>query len=207
MLNFMTLNAKRMTDDLQFSACYRLTFLLSRDKGCNTLDSKKAAIAWNALLQGRFTLLNAWCEFVMAQRKFITEDTWRQVLDFCKLSRDGLTGYDPSGAWPVLIDEFVENMLSKEDGTILYEDADSDTCMGSDMKGSRDSKEDWLSDCSNDTRNDSACINKRKSSSRHVSMDDDFESVDDIVVRMKRMDSGESDDRNRKIPRLKQDDA
>ncbi|XP_060672487.1 defective in cullin neddylation protein AAR3 isoform X2 [Ziziphus jujuba] len=44
------------------------------------------------------------------QRHNISEDTWRQVLAFSRCVHENLEGYDPEGAWPVLIDDFVEHM-------------------------------------------------------------------------------------------------
>ncbi|KAA3475446.1 DCN1-like protein 2 [Gossypium australe] len=44
------------------------------------------------------------------QRHNISEDTWQQVLAFSRCVHENLEGYDPEGAWPVLIDDFVEHM-------------------------------------------------------------------------------------------------
>ncbi|EFJ34321.1 hypothetical protein SELMODRAFT_405551 [Selaginella moellendorffii] len=43
----------------------------------------------------------------------ITEDTWRQVLEFSRVVHEDLSNYDPEGAWPVLVDEFVDHMYRK----------------------------------------------------------------------------------------------
>ncbi|XP_076883305.1 defective in cullin neddylation protein AAR3-like [Bidens hawaiensis] len=68
-------------------------------------------MAWKLVLSGRFRLLNQWCNFVEKnQRHNISEDTWRQVLAFSRCVHENLEGYDPEGAWPVLVDEFVEHM-------------------------------------------------------------------------------------------------
>ena len=68
-----------------------------------------AAAAWQLVLQGRFRLLDRWAAFVRGQRRgVVTADTWRQVLDFARGVHEDLSNYDPSGAWPVLLDEFVE---------------------------------------------------------------------------------------------------
>ncbi|CAI5964521.1 unnamed protein product [Closterium sp. NIES-65] len=48
------------------------------------------------------------------QRYAVSEDTWQQVLDFsCTIGAD-LSMYDSDGAWPVLIDEFVECYSRRE---------------------------------------------------------------------------------------------
>ncbi|XP_058083372.1 defective in cullin neddylation protein AAR3-like isoform X4 [Magnolia sinica] len=43
-------------------------------------------------------------------RHNISEDTWQQLLPFSRCIHEDLEGYDPKGAWPILIDEFVEHM-------------------------------------------------------------------------------------------------
>ncbi|KAJ0955688.1 putative defective-in-cullin neddylation protein [Helianthus annuus] len=73
---------------------------------------KRVIIAWKLVLSGRFRLLNQWCSFFENnQRHNISKDTWSQVLAFSRCVHENLEGYDPEGAWPVLIDEFVEHMF------------------------------------------------------------------------------------------------
>ncbi|XP_052196995.1 defective in cullin neddylation protein AAR3 isoform X2 [Diospyros lotus] len=57
------------------------------------------------------------------QRHNISEDTWRQVLAFSRCVHENLEGYDPEGAWPVLIDDFVEHMyrtMGSNDNSNVY---------------------------------------------------------------------------------------
>jgi len=44
------------------------------------------------------------------QKKDITKDTWEMLLEFHYATFGDLSKYDPLGAWPVLIDEFMEEM-------------------------------------------------------------------------------------------------
>ncbi|XP_040947305.1 DCN1-like protein 1 [Gossypium hirsutum] len=95
----------------------------------------RAVAAWRLVLAGRFRLLNQWCDFVEKnQRHNISEDTWQQVLAFSRCVHETLEGYDPEGAWPVLIDDFVEHMYrisgSNKDtnGFCSYGDSGSQLC-------------------------------------------------------------------------------
>ncbi|KAK1267654.1 hypothetical protein QJS04_geneDACA000588 [Acorus gramineus] len=73
-----------------------------------------AVDAWKLVLNGRFRFLNEWCEFVQNHcRHSISEDTWDQFLVFSCCVHEDLEGHDPNGAWPILIDDFVEHIYRK----------------------------------------------------------------------------------------------
>lgn len=98
-------------DYSEFSRFYGFVFFICRENGQKSITVSRAVTAWRLVLDGRFRLLNEWCNFVEKnQRHNISEDTWRQVLSFSRCVHENLGGYDPEGAWPVLIDEFVEHM-------------------------------------------------------------------------------------------------
>lgn len=100
-----------MVDSCEFSRFYNFMFFICRENGQRSITVSRAIMAWKLVLSGRFRLLNQWCSFVEKNQKHnISEDTWRQVLAFSRCVHENLEGYDPEGAWPVLIDEFVEHM-------------------------------------------------------------------------------------------------
>lgn len=100
-----------MADFSEFSRFYDFVFFICRENGQKNITVRRAVMAWRLVLAGRFRLLDQWCNFIEEnQRHNISEDTWRQVLAFSRCVHENLEGYDPEGAWPVLIDDFVEHM-------------------------------------------------------------------------------------------------
>ena len=88
--------AGELSDAVVFAAFYRFAFFVSREAGQRNLSVETALALWPLLLEGRFRLLDRWCAFVAATRRLgITEDTWRQVLDFSRLVHEDLSNYDP----------------------------------------------------------------------------------------------------------------
>ncbi|XP_020575478.1 uncharacterized protein LOC110021360 [Phalaenopsis equestris] len=119
-------------DSRQFSCFYDFVFFICCENGQKNITVSRAITAWRLVLAGRFRLLNQWCCFVEEhQRHNISMDTWQQLLAFSRCVNEDLDGYDFKGAWPVLIDDFVEHMCSinqsKSRSTDLY-------CSCSDMQ-------------------------------------------------------------------------
>ncbi|XP_030447861.1 defective in cullin neddylation protein AAR3 [Syzygium oleosum] len=100
-----------LADFAEFACFYEFVFFICRENGQKNITVSKAITAWKLVLAGRFRLLYQWCEFVQKNQRYnISEDTWQQVLAFSRCVHETLEGYDPAGAWPVLIDDFVEHM-------------------------------------------------------------------------------------------------
>ncbi|KAL4379318.1 hypothetical protein GQ457_02G019250 [Hibiscus cannabinus] len=107
----LMLHLDLVADFSEFSRFYDFVFFICRENGQKNITVSRAVAAWRLVLAGRFRLLNQWCNFVEKnQRHNISEDTWQQVLAFSRCVHENLGGYDPQGAWPVLIDDFVEHM-------------------------------------------------------------------------------------------------
>lgn len=116
MNTFKVLAAEHRTeliDHKVFGRFYRFVYFVLRENGHRCLRMEVAIEAWTFVLRGRFRLLDRWTQFVYNNHKHaISEDTWRQVLDFSRCILEDLSNYDPDSAWPVLIDEFVDSLSS-----------------------------------------------------------------------------------------------
>uniref|UniRef100_A0A673FUQ4 DCN1-like protein n=1 Tax=Sinocyclocheilus rhinocerous TaxID=307959 RepID=A0A673FUQ4_9TELE len=99
----------QLNDPVIFKSIYRYAFDFARDKDQRSLDMDTAK-SMLALLLGRtwplFPVFNQFLE--QSKYKVMNKDQWYNVLEFSRTVNTDLSNYDEDGAWPVMLDEFVE---------------------------------------------------------------------------------------------------
>jgi len=98
-----------LLDSCSFKSIYRYAFDFSRDKDQRSLDIETAKAMLGLLLGKQWTLLNSFYLFLDQSRyRVLNKDQWCNVLEFSRAVDTDLKNYDVDGAWPVMLDEFVE---------------------------------------------------------------------------------------------------
>ncbi|KAF3533706.1 hypothetical protein DY000_02043305 [Brassica cretica] len=104
-----------LKDEQKFYEIYNFAFGWAKEKGQKSLALDTAIGMWQLLFAEReWPLVNHWCDFLQDRHnKTISKDTWAQLLEFARTVNPVLSNYDAEGAWPYLIDEFVEYLYDK----------------------------------------------------------------------------------------------
>ncbi|RWS04917.1 hypothetical protein B4U79_15507, partial [Dinothrombium tinctorium] len=98
-----------LNDPTSFKSIYRYAFDFAKDKDQRSMDIETAKAMLQLLLGKQWSLFPYFHQFLdQSKYKVINKDQWCNVLEFSRTISSDLRNYDEDGAWPVLLDEFVE---------------------------------------------------------------------------------------------------
>lgn len=98
-----------LNDQSAFKSIYRYAYDFARDKDQRSMDMETAKAMLQLLLGKHWSLFAQFSNFLEHSKyKVINKDQWCNILEFSRTIVSDLSNYDVDGAWPVMLDEFVE---------------------------------------------------------------------------------------------------
>ncbi|KAJ8568402.1 hypothetical protein K7X08_027935 [Anisodus acutangulus] len=103
----------QLKDEDTFRDIYNFAFDWAKEKGQKSLALETGIALWQLLFaEFKWPLVDQWCQFIQERHsKAISRDLWLQLLEFARTVDSTLSNYDAEGAWPWLLDEFVEYLI------------------------------------------------------------------------------------------------
>jgi len=111
--NIRSLLANKVT----FRDFYRWVFdYIKEEPERKSVDLEPACEMMSIVLVQHFPLLPEWIEYLRTKStsKMVSKDIWEQVFEFARDIKADLSNYEDDGAWPVVIDEFVDFVKVKK---------------------------------------------------------------------------------------------
>jgi len=102
---------EELNDSIKFKNVYRFAFLFAKeDADQKVLELQLASGLLSLLMDERYPIVNSFIEFLKVQQTYkgLNMDQWMNLLEFCKVVGNDFSNYDENGAWPCIIDEWVE---------------------------------------------------------------------------------------------------
>ncbi|KAH9513980.1 DCN1-like protein 4 [Bulinus truncatus] len=105
-----------LNDPAIFKNIYRFAFDFAREKDQRSIDLDTAKAMLSLVLGKDWPLFSYFHQFLEQQTKYkvINKDQWCNILEFSRIIQPDLENYDEDGAWPVMLDEFVEWLKDKK---------------------------------------------------------------------------------------------
>ncbi|GIY61637.1 DCN1-like protein 4 [Caerostris extrusa] len=99
-----------LNEPIVFKNIYRYAYDFARDREQRSMDMETAKAMLQLLLGRSWHMYGSFHQFLEQQTRYrvINKDQWCNILEFSRTILADLSNYDEDGAWPVLLDEFVE---------------------------------------------------------------------------------------------------
>ncbi|XP_037088155.1 DCN1-like protein 5 [Pollicipes pollicipes] len=92
-----------------FKSIYRFAFDFARDKDQRSLDIEIGRALLQLLLGKNWPIYGSFHKYLeRCKYRVVNKDQWNNILEFSRTIAPDMANYDENGAWPVMLDEFVE---------------------------------------------------------------------------------------------------
>ncbi|KAL5293292.1 DCUN1D5 family protein [Megaselia abdita] len=103
-----------LDDPNMYKSIYRYAYDFARDKDQRSMDTDTAKAMLQVLLGKQWAMYPEFEQFLNTSKyKVINKDQWCNILEFSRTINNDVSNYDIDGAWPVMLDEFVEWLRQK----------------------------------------------------------------------------------------------
>lgn len=104
-----------LNDPVVFKLIFRYSYDFARDKDQRSMDIDTAKAMLQLLLGKSWPLYDEFAEFLEQPKspRVINKDQWNNIFEFSRTISSDLKNYSIDGAWPVLLDDFVEYLQKK----------------------------------------------------------------------------------------------
>ncbi|KZT70207.1 DUF298-domain-containing protein [Daedalea quercina L-15889] len=92
-----------------FNELYAFCFTLAKPPQVRNIDMETASAFWSVLVVPKYPLMSDILQFINEKGTYkgVNKDLWTMTLEFCRAVQPDLSNYDPEGAWPTMLDDFV----------------------------------------------------------------------------------------------------
>ncbi|KAH9890622.1 Cullin binding-domain-containing protein [Cubamyces lactineus] len=92
-----------------FLELYAFCFSLAKPPTGRNIDMDTASAFWSVLVAPKYPIMNDILKFIAEKGTYkgVNKDLWNMTLEFCRTVQPDLSNYDPDGAWPTMLDNFV----------------------------------------------------------------------------------------------------
>jgi len=110
---------KDLEDPEKLKTVYKFVFNFAKaNKDQKYIDAETAIGLLTLLLSNRFYHIKNFVEYLQTQTgtiKVINLDQWTSLYEFASTMKEDLSNYDENGAWPCIMDDYVQWMKSDEE--------------------------------------------------------------------------------------------
>jgi len=99
-----------------FRNFYQFVFEYLKQPKTTNIDKHEALIAWKMVgIDKRWGIFDKWEKFWEENTaKVVTKDTWYMLVRFIEKMGTNVENYDENDSWPLMLDEFVKEVMKKE---------------------------------------------------------------------------------------------